>query len=291
MEALVKNSVVRLLKEMSFQSAVEDEVLCGMKVEILEQAGEWYRVRTHYRYEGFVNASELETSGEYLKNWDAAVHSRITKGWADILNQPKYQGSRIHALPRGAQVIVIGMPEESDWVKVMLPDGREGYVRKSFLMPAPEALYYDPCPKATAEEIRSYITKKLKLTEDGFRKRVTDTAREYLGTQYRWGGKSPLGIDCSGLCSIAYMLNGLVIYRDASIREGFPVHEIRFEEKKPGDLLYFPGHIAMYLGDGHYIHSTGKGGSDGVVINSLNPEDSDYREDLVRILKATGSVF
>ena len=38
-----------------------------------------------------------------------------------------------------------------------------------------------------------------------------------------------------------------------------------------GDLLYFPGHIAMYIGDGKYIHSTGKAGSGGVVINSLNP--------------------
>jgi cell wall-associated NlpC family hydrolase len=112
-----------------------------------------------------------------------------------------------------------------------------------------------------------------------------------MGTQYRWGGKSTLGIDCSGLCQMAYMLNGIIIYRDAKIMEGFPIHEIPFEEVKPCDLLFFPGHVAMYMGNGKYVHSTGKNGSDGVVINSFNPKDSDFREDLYQSLKAVGSIF
>ena len=60
---------------------------------------------------------------------------------------------------------------------------------------------------------------------------------------------------------------------------------------KPGDLLFFPGHVAMYLGDGRYIHSTAKNGSDGVVINSLDPEDPDYRADLDQGMTAVGSIF
>ena len=53
----------------------------------------------------------------------------------------------------------------------------------------------------------------------------------YLGAQYRWGGKTPLGIDCSGLVSMAYLLSGVIIYRDAAIKPGFALHEISFEQQ------------------------------------------------------------
>ena len=112
-----------------------------------------------------------------------------------------------------------------------------------------------------------------------------------MGTQYRWGGKSPLGIDCSGTTSMSYMLNGVLTYRDARIVEGYPVKEISRDEMKKGDLLYFAGHIALYLGDGLYIHSTARTGSNGIDINSLNPEDTNYRKDLDEGLLKVGTIF
>ena len=69
------------------------------------------------------------------------------------------------------------------------------------------------------------------------------------------------------------------------------MHAIPPEQKRRGDALYFPGHIALYLGGGRYIHSTGAAASGGVVINSLDPADPLYREDLVQSLYAVGSVF
>ena len=107
----------------------------------------------------------------------------------------------------------------------------------------------------------------------------------------RWGGKTPQGIDCSGLVGSAYLLNGVKIYRNASIREGFPVHEIDRAKINKGDLLFFKGHVAMYLGDGMYIHSTSKAGSDGVVLNSLCPGHPLYRHDLATGVLAVGSIF
>jgi cell wall-associated NlpC family hydrolase len=169
---------------------------------------------------------------------------------------------------------VIAILEDADkngWVKVALCDGREGYIKNKFL--------------------GEYITSWSLEDEAKLRVDVVNTALMYMGTQYRWGGKSSLGIDCSGLCSAAYMLNGVIIYRDAKIMEGYPVHEIAFEYKKPGDMLFFPGHVAMCIGKDKYVHSTGKNGSDGVVINSLNPKDAEYREDLLKSLKAVGSIF
>ncbi|MCI5927120.1 MAG: C40 family peptidase [Pseudoflavonifractor capillosus] len=100
-----------------------------------------------------------------------------------------------------------------------------------------------------------------------------------------------MGIDCSGLCSMAYLLCGVIIWRDAAIREGYPIRPIPRENMRPGDLLFFPGHVAMYLGDGRYIHATARAGDDGVVINSLRPGHADYRVDLAGSLTAVGSIF
>lgn len=58
-----------------------------------------------------------------------------------------------------------------------------------------------------------------------------------------------------------------------------------------GDLMFFPGHVAMYLEDGLYIHSTGRAGSDGVTFNSLDPASPLYREDLDLKMTAAGTYF
>lgn len=129
------------------------------------------------------------------------------------------------------------------------------------------------------------------LDEAAFRQGLVKSALSYLGTQYRWGGKSSQGIDCSGLVFMSYLENGVLIYRDARMEEGYPMKSILKDELKPGDAIYFPGHVALYLGEGKYIHSTGHFKSAGVVINSLNPEDRDYREDLAQKIAAYGSIF
>lgn len=293
-EALVCSYAASIHKENHYDSTVIDEVLHGMKVSILNMEGCWYFVRTHYRYEGYIHKSKLFMAENFLQQWDLGPHSMIIGRFADVLDCPKYQGVRILCLTRGAQ-IVSGSADKDGWTQILTAAGECGYIRSSFLSCAPKSLYLDEYaekkqknPKLTA---KNYIEKNLGITEEVFRMQVVATAKQYLGTQYRWGGKSTYGIDCSGLCSMAYMLNGINIFRDASIKEDFPVQQIARENIKEGDLLYFPGHIAMYLGNGRYIHSTGRAGSDGVVINSLNPKDADYREDLASAIKQIGSIF
>ena len=90
---------------------------------------------------------------------------------------------------------------------------------------------------------------------------------------------------------MAYLLCGIRIYRDAAIKPGFPIHAIPPAAMQEGDLLYFPGHIALYLGGGLYIHSTGRAGDDGVTVNSLDADAPLYRADLPARLLAVGSYF
>lgn len=270
MNAVVNAPVCPLMTQPRPDCELADEALFGMTVDVLEQAApEYWRVRTHYRYEGYAPVRcLLPDAGE---DW-ARLQKKVVlhKNICDVMAGPKVQSWPLATLPRGALVSPVGEPEDG-WQEAVLPDGRRGYVRAGWL--------------------GEYLERPLELPEDALRRRLVDTAMLYQGTAYRWGGKTPYGIDCSGLVSMAYLLCGIIIYRDAHIKEGFPLREIPRENMRPADLLFFPGHVAMYMGGGRYCHSTGRAGDDGFAVNSLDPAAPDYRADLPEKLYAVGSIF
>lgn len=308
--------------EAGLVSTIGDEGLYGQACQVRTAPGgvtaegvplspEVAEVVTFYGYHGFVRRDALKFVCEdalraYLPQ-PLVLVGRAT----DVLSLPKVQGVRMLELERGG---VLRRQHETaeeaeahkGWAKVLLTDGRTGYVRDVALEPVRyemtavfsqrEGLAFDDALAealtTTAERlVPDAVARWYGGSEDAFRAAVCAQAKKYRGTEYRWGGKSGRGIDCSGLVSSAYMQCGVLIYRDAKIVEGWPMHEVAFEDKKPGDALFFPGHVALYLGEGRYIHSTGAAVSGGVVINSLEPEDPLYRDDLVKSLYAVGSVF
>lgn len=272
MKAIVNKTICSLLSAPTRESTLEDEVLYGMVVDILEEvAPGWYKVRTHYRYEAIAAAEDLILDDAAVAAWDALPKKIVLhKNTCDVLSQPKVQGYFMQSVPRGGLVSPVGEPE-NNWQKVRLADGREGYM--------PAAVLSD------------YYTSPVSEDETTLRQALVDAAMLYAGTHYRWGGKSPLGIDCSGLTSMAYMLCGILIYRDADIVEGFPIHEITLKDVKPGDLLFFPGHVAMYMGNDRFCHSTARSDACGFTINSLNPADPDYNAWLHDNITQVGSYF
>ncbi|MCI8632596.1 MAG: C40 family peptidase [Lachnospiraceae bacterium] len=268
---IIQVGIAPLYAEPKEQQVLIDEGLYGMEAEILEQEGSFCRVRMEYRYEGYIHKEHIREGG-----WPAGERLRVLKNQIDVMNKPEVDSICLATMPRGSVLQKGRQPAPEGWISVRLANGAEGYTKKSFLH-AYQPLSFE---KPAAEE-------------ELLRQRLVDAAKAYEGTAYRWGGKSPQGIDCSGLCSMAYLLNGIVIYRDAAIKDGFPIHRIAKEAMKKGDLVLFKGHVAMYIGGPRklYIHSTARAGSDGVDYNSFEPGDSLYRQDLAEGILEVGSLF
>ncbi|MSU02848.1 C40 family peptidase [Tissierella pigra] len=265
---ILNKTVVPINLHPTYYSEMADEGLYGMVVKILEDVGDdWYYVETHYNYKGYVHGSNMIMDNAKATEWLHEADKVILHGVTDVMPEADYKGYVKEILTRGAIIITTGR-EKDGWTEIQLSDNSKGWVRTKF--------------------IGYRITNYDKNKEDELRENLVKTAMLYLGSQYRWGGKSPLGIDCSGLCSISYMLNGIIIYRDA-IRKDEYMRSITLEEIKSGDLLFFPGHVAMYMGNDKYIHSSAS--IDGVNINSLNPKDKDYREDLANSITDIGTIF
>ncbi|MDF2839284.1 MAG: hypothetical protein K0Q99_55 [Clostridia bacterium] len=265
--AIVLKSVAAVNLTPDLNSERADEVLHGMVVEILDkQEDPWYKIKTKYDYFGYMHKNDLLMNQNEALKWLKENYT-IQRLIVDVMSEAKY-GSKVTAtLTKGCLVKHTGIFQDK-WEKIGLADGSWGWIRIGF---------------AHSSEALDTNT-----NEEELRKRIVAVSLEYLDTQYRWGGKSHFGIDCSGLASMAYMLNGLLIPRDVDQQREY-LRPIARDEAKPGDLFFFPGHVAVCIGEGRYVHATGREGY--TLINSFHKGSEEYREDLDQIQTGTGTIF
>lgn len=83
---------------------------------------------------------------------------------------------------------------------------------------------------------------------------IIAAAYSQLGVPYVWGGTTPgVGLDCSGLTQYCYRQAGIMIPRNSEAQAAFG-RKVPVSEATPGDILWRPGHVGIYIGEDRYIH-------------------------------------
>lgn len=278
---VINLSVANLRTKPGHASEMATQALMGTQVDILQKARSEFRVRTPEGYISWVPTSAIaaKTKNE-IENWKKSNKIIYTNEFGKAYSQPNTTSVRISDLVYGN--ILQLTKEEVNYFEVKYPDGRVGFIPKS------EADYFD-----------KWLASR-KLTSDN----VISSAKTMLGLPYLWGGTSVKGVDCSGFTKTAFYMNGYVIPRDASQQvlagdkvqidnnEGDFDTDIALANLKPADLLFFAAgknsnpnarvtHVAIYIGNGEFIHAAGT-----VRINSILKDASNYDDFQTRTVVA-----
>ncbi|WP_438961922.1 C40 family peptidase [Nonlabens sp.] len=181
--------------------------------------------------------------------------------------------------------------ERKKWVKIRLAhDSYEGWVDVKQVFEIESELYHqiDESEQHYAKDLISHITHhneslstitlgaqvstarviadtyQLESTSGTDKADLINNALLLLNTPYLWGGRTPLGIDCSGFTQLIYRLSGFKLLRDAS-QQATQGEVLSFiEEAEEGDLAFFDNnegiitHVGLIMRDNYIIHAHGK---------------------------------
>ncbi len=108
---------------------------------------------------------------------------------------------------------------------------------------ASAASYKTPSPK--------YVTAQATSARG---QQVVNIARQYLGVRYVYGGTTPAGFDCSGFTGYVFRQMGVNLPRTSG-SQAVVGRRVPASQRQPGDLMWKPGHVAIYAGNGNMIHA------------------------------------
>ena len=221
----INTAVANVYKEASHNSAVVTQALMGESCRILDYWDEWYLMRQWDGYEGWIyNFYGVESKTKYEPTLI------LQDMFGTVINHNKEK--MVRNLVFGSQLVA---EEKHDGYRIILPDERKGFSHNNF------------------GEIR-------RLTN---REEIIKTASRFLGTPYVWGGKTPYGIDCSGLVQTVFKSVGIDLPRDAYQQAKFFTNNKIDEDKiETGDLLFFcendkVTHVAISTGGLDFINARG----------------------------------
>jgi gamma-D-glutamyl-L-lysine dipeptidyl-peptidase len=239
--AIAHIGVAQVMAAPSFRSEQMTQMLLGESGDVLQTDGsEWIRVRLHTDgYIGWVSANQIsEVPLGDMIDWIECAKVTPKNFIAVLREQPDAHADAMREFLYGTYLPVV--KKERAWTLLMLPNGVTAWVESA--------------------QVRTPVRVPAVLSSE----RIIETAKQFLGVSYVWGGRSVKGFDCSGFTQTVFRLNGIELPRDASLQwkagEDAGVNYKKFVE---GDLLFFgPSkahitHVAISLGEDAYIHESG----------------------------------
>lgn len=280
-QGVINLSVANLRTQPGHASEMATQAILGTQVDILQKDKGEFRVRTPEGYISWIPASSVVPMDKAtFEKWKKQQKIIYTQDFGKSYSKPDNQSIRVSDLVYGNILSLLG--KEKGFYKVAYPDNRIAYI-----------------PTSEAVSFNQWISTR-KLTSDN----VLESAKTMMGLPYLWGGTSVKGVDCSGFTKTAFYMNGVVIPRDASQQvlagekvdildaEGHFEPTKALKNLKPADLLFFASgknsnpnarvtHVAMYIGNGEFIHSAGT-----VRINSMLKDAANYDDFQTRTVVA-----
>ncbi len=265
---LVNNSVINLRSNPRHSAEIATQALLGSPLKILKKEGSWYLVQTPNKYLAWTDeAAIVEIDKLDLKKYKTAKKIVFAEQYGFSYSKPNDKSQVVTDLVIGCMLPVID--HKRKFYKVEYPDGRIAWVKKNQFIDFEELAY-------------------MKINEEALIK----TAKRFNGVPYLWGGTSSKNLDCSGFTSLVFFMNGTILQRDASQQTKYGKEittNYDYEKLKPGDLLFYGRkasdslpervtHVAIYMGDSQFIHSSGK-----VRINSMDSTRNNFLPDYVSI--------
>ncbi|MDR1023006.1 MAG: C40 family peptidase [Prevotellaceae bacterium] len=212
----------------SERSEMVSQLLWGETFCVEEQTDRWLRICTDAdRYPGWVNPLMVHLPHEEEWGQEAALPGQICTSALCCAVSEK-TGQRLY-LPQGS--VLYG---------------------------------YSEATRTFALHGSTYrLEHALRKLPEGKREASIAAALQLLNAPYLWGGRTLLGIDCSGLTQLACRVAGLNIPRDAAQQANAGEAVAAVEEAQPADLAFFCSeegkviHVGMLLGEGKIIHASG----------------------------------
>jgi len=266
---VVSVSVANLRSKPGHSQELGTQALLGTPLRILKEQGSWLYVQTPNDYLCWTCDRIQRMTPTEFDTWRQRDKAIVTDTYALARTAPRGDATPVSDVVAGCLLAVEG--RKGDWLQLRYPDGRVGFLRGAATRP-----FGDWLRKADADPDR-----------------VVATARRFFGVPYLWGGTSTKGMDCSGFTSTVYLLNGVVLPRDASqqVHAGVAVpFENGFGDVQKGDLLFFGRrasagrrervtHVGISLGGPRFIHA-----STDVHENSFDRVDADFSASLRKSL-------